>query len=248
LTNETKKTGGRIGGSCKRPWNVACGTLCDAFCKKYNELSSHHRLKKLGPESNQGRGSRNGNKCYHQHVKRRQLTDQEIESAHRELLAAARPTVTHGALQAELLRRYGVKGRNDRLLRCIQAERNEPAPNADAHKSRDEELEDLRQRAERAETRAAQAEQGAKLAEERVVAAEARERGNQNFYADRYAEQLMRLEAQHARQPPKGIPVEAYLNACRRAAYYRNRLAVYEKVEGESEVDRSGDVPEGGGS
>jgi hypothetical protein len=173
-------------------------------------------------------------------VKRYRLKDTEIETAYRELLAVERrrPTVSVATLRGELLRKYGTKGRTERLLRCVQAVRKErdalPAVVADP----DRELKDLRERAEQAERRAVHAEQALALSEERVVKAEARERGNQDFFANRYAEQLVRLQAERTRESPKGIPVEVYLRIYRRAVYYRNRLSLYENVEELSEVDK----------
>ena len=78
------------------------------------------------------------------------------------------------------------------------------------------------------------------MSERRAAEAEERERGNQDFFADRFRAQRMELDAEkaafYASRPP-GVSVELYLRLYRRMADYRNRLARYEAVEPLSESD-----------
>ena len=142
------------------------------------------------------------------------LSEQQIELTLRELLRRSRRVTVRDAIQA-LRERFGGCGRTERICRILKRLESQlqiSAADVNVH----EELEQLRQRVQQAESRAA-------LSEER-------ERQHQDLWAARYAEKVEELERQQqrARTPSAGVPHEQYLRVHQRAAELARRLARYE--------------------
>jgi hypothetical protein len=166
-------------------------------------------------------------------MKPKKLADAQIEETCRDLLARSR-TVSFLVLKAELQRRYGASGRAGRVNTILARVR------LSLERLASESVLLKESALSTAAIHLLRLEERVRISERRAAEAEERERRNQDFFANRFAQQRAQLDAEravlYASRPPENS-VELYLRLYRRMADYRNRLAQYEAVEPLSEAD-----------